>query len=395
MYFSAHLSSAQQKWHPYRQEFYALLCTVREAVKHFGRIPKVIHTDHATIVRQADLPLARIDPMDYRWMTELKQGGSLLLHRPGTSQSHQGPDGLSRNPRGAQSVILARKREWIAFRAEIKGIEQGLEEEDDEEKILPEPEENGLDFFHEDLVDNWKRSADPERSLGAKWTGRTECECADGNWVAYDHREPRETLFVPPAGETWTGRRHTVVKFVENLPFGSSSWTEGQVGAAPGSEAAPGPLERKGTGKKSSGYAPIVDGAPSVRGAKKAALMEKAMDEGLSFLEEALCSVDGSSSREGELRVLFLGPFALSDEVANASLAWKRRLTDSLGCPVSLVVGDPTYSEIDIECKGFWFKPHARKREEQVRKLRTGRYTCWDWSASTRRGSFWARSAEG
>ena len=95
------------------------------------------------------------------------------------------------------------------------------------------------------------------------------------------------------------------------------------------------------------------------------------MDEGLSFLEEALCSVDGSSSREGELRVLFLRPFALSDEVANASLVWKRRLTDSLGCPVSLVVGDPTYSEIDIECKGFWFKPHARKREEQVRKLRT------------------------
>ena len=69
--------------------------------------------------------------------------------------------------------------------------------------------------------------------------------------------------------------------------------------------------------------------------------------------------------------MLFLGPFALSDEVANASLVWKRRLTDSLGCPVSLVFGDPTYSEIDIECKGFWFKPHARKREEQVRKLRT------------------------
>ena len=26
MYFSAHLSDSQQKWHPYRQEFYALLC---------------------------------------------------------------------------------------------------------------------------------------------------------------------------------------------------------------------------------------------------------------------------------------------------------------------------------------------------------------------------------
>ncbi len=26
MYFSGHLSDSQQKWHPYRQEFYALLC---------------------------------------------------------------------------------------------------------------------------------------------------------------------------------------------------------------------------------------------------------------------------------------------------------------------------------------------------------------------------------
>ena len=35
MYFSAHLSDSQQKWHPYRQEFYALLCCGREVVKHF------------------------------------------------------------------------------------------------------------------------------------------------------------------------------------------------------------------------------------------------------------------------------------------------------------------------------------------------------------------------
>jgi hypothetical protein len=87
MYFSAHLSDTQQKWHPYRQEFYALLGCNREAVKHFGRIPRIFHTDHATIVRQVDLPLGRIDPMEYRWMTELRQGGSLLLHRPGTSSA--------------------------------------------------------------------------------------------------------------------------------------------------------------------------------------------------------------------------------------------------------------------------------------------------------------------
>ena len=134
MYFSAHLADTQQKWHPYRQEFYAMLCTSREAVKHFGRIPKIFHTDHATIVRQVDLPLGRIDPMEYRWMTELRQGGSLLLHRPGTSQAHHGPDGLSRNPPGTQGLILARRRDWISFRARIKGVDQALVEEDDEAK---------------------------------------------------------------------------------------------------------------------------------------------------------------------------------------------------------------------------------------------------------------------
>ena len=81
--------------------------------------------------------------------------------------------------------------------------------------------------------------------------------------------------------------------------------------------------------------------------------------------------MDGKQFLEGELRVLFLGPFALTDEVAELSRNWSRKLTSGLGCPVHLVIGDPTYSEMDIECKGFWFRPHAKKREEQVRKLRT------------------------
>ncbi len=91
----------------------------------------------------------------------------------------------------------------------------------------------------------------------------------------------------------------------------------------------------------------------------------------MSFLEEALCSMEGPLLREGELRVLFLGPFALTEEVAELSRNWSRRLTSGLGWPVYLVVGDPTYSEMDVECRGFWFKPHAKKREDQVRKLRT------------------------
>ena len=158
MYFSAYLSDSQQKWHPYRQEFYALLCCGREVVKHFGRIPKIIHTDHARIVRQVDLPLGRIDPMEYRWMVELTQGGSPLMYRPGTSQAHRGPDGLSRNVPGLQGIVLARKRDWVTFRSLIQGIPEALEEEEDEEKYLPSRQEESHLDPHEDLVDNWRLS---------------------------------------------------------------------------------------------------------------------------------------------------------------------------------------------------------------------------------------------
>ena len=70
-----------------------------EAVKHSGGIPKVIHTDHATIVRQVDLPLGRIGPMDYRWMTELKRGGGVSAPAPSQDvpvpRSEQEPAGCA------------------------------------------------------------------------------------------------------------------------------------------------------------------------------------------------------------------------------------------------------------------------------------------------------------
>ena len=147
---------------------------------------------------------------------------------------------MSRNPPGTQSLILARRRGWLAFRAEIKGIDKGLEEEDDEDKVLPDPVPAKEDWFHEDLYDNWRRSADPERSLGTMWTGRTDCERADGNWIPFEHEEPREALFIPPTGEVWTGRRHTVVKFVRPITTGQP--------AAGGSPAPPPPPRRRRRG---------------------------------------------------------------------------------------------------------------------------------------------------
>ena len=46
----------------------------REIVKHFGRIPPVMHTDHGTDTRLVYLPLQRIEAKHYRWYAEVVQG---------------------------------------------------------------------------------------------------------------------------------------------------------------------------------------------------------------------------------------------------------------------------------------------------------------------------------
>ena len=61
-YWSAPLSLSQSQWHPFEQEFWRLLTFRRETVKHFGRVPVIIHTDHGTLTRLEYLPLPRIDP---------------------------------------------------------------------------------------------------------------------------------------------------------------------------------------------------------------------------------------------------------------------------------------------------------------------------------------------
>lgn len=57
LYFSAHLSQYQQKWHPFEEEFGGLLCARRDCVKHLGRIPAILHTDPANITHLDALPL--------------------------------------------------------------------------------------------------------------------------------------------------------------------------------------------------------------------------------------------------------------------------------------------------------------------------------------------------
>ena len=124
MYWNEHLSPGQSKWHPFLQEFLGIYKGKREVVKQMGRIPCVIHTDHANIARLEYLPLNRIEAKHWRWHAEITQDGSLLVYRIGKGPMHALPDGLSRNPYQRDMLILCRADDWSAWRAVIRGIEQ-------------------------------------------------------------------------------------------------------------------------------------------------------------------------------------------------------------------------------------------------------------------------------
>ena len=122
MYWSAPLSLSQSQWHPFEQEFWGLLQLKRQTTKHFGRIPIIMHTDHANLTRFEYLPLERIDAKHYRWHAELVQGGCLLLYKPGVGAMHRLPDALSRNPDCRDALNLARIGDWTKMRHVIRGV---------------------------------------------------------------------------------------------------------------------------------------------------------------------------------------------------------------------------------------------------------------------------------
>ena len=125
-YFNAPLSPTQSLWAPYEQEFWGLVQFKCAVVAAFGRIPLVIHTDHANLTRFEYLALERIDAKHYRWHSELVQGGCLLLYRPGTGALHRLPDALSRNPEVRDILNLARIGDWTKQRNVIKGVQDTI-----------------------------------------------------------------------------------------------------------------------------------------------------------------------------------------------------------------------------------------------------------------------------
>ena len=84
-----------------------------------------------------------------------------MIHRPGQSALHKGPDGISRHPEGRDQLILAKNSEWSDLRQRTRGICRAIdsgEADDDEaegmtierveretpEKLKPLPYKEGL-----------------------------------------------------------------------------------------------------------------------------------------------------------------------------------------------------------------------------------------------------------
>ena len=148
------------------QEFWGLVQFGREVVKHFGRIPMVLHTDHGSVTRLEYLPLIRIEAKHFRWHAELTQGGSLLRYRAGTGALNRLPDALSRNPPDRDDLILARIGEWTQHRAIIRGVQSDIQQgrfDDDEPEVY---------VFDPKMEAAWRAQEAARAELGAQgWAG--------------------------------------------------------------------------------------------------------------------------------------------------------------------------------------------------------------------------------
>ena len=201
-------------------------------------------------------------------------------------------------------------------------------QEDDEDAILPELTSEDEEWFHEDLFDNWLRSAEPQRSLKVRWTGRTELEKTDGNWIPFEHEEPRLTLYVPGnPNDQWTGRRRTVVRYddPDSLVTNQSHAAKVTGKKAPARKAQPtasgaNPVPGKAplAGANASGAKMPWTGPPWSPATEFATLRERPTRQkdkiayeqaaalGCQLLEETLLAAAEVTPIEGELRVLFL-----------------------------------------------------------------------------------------
>ena len=64
------------------------------------------------------------------------------------------------------------------------------------------------------------------------------------------------------------------------------------------------------------------------------------------------------------VKVLYVGPFVLDEELHARAKKWKSRLESAyprLRLEIDMKVADPPFHTDDIDCKGYWLKPEGRE----------------------------------
>lgn len=117
---------------------------------------------------ESDLHLSRIEPKHFLRMSELLQGGSRLLYRPGTGALHVGPDAISRRLDWKDKLILAKASEWTRHRAMIvAAVQLDIERRafDDEEPEIVQPSQLPPEVGHPEMQESKKEHLSPWRGL--------------------------------------------------------------------------------------------------------------------------------------------------------------------------------------------------------------------------------------
>ena len=327
-HFSAHLSDCQQNWHPFEQEMWGLLCARRDSIKHLGRIPAVMHTDHANITRLDALPLSRVEPKHFRWIAELLQGGSRLLYRPGTGALHKGPDAISRHPEGRDQLILAKADQWAFHRASIRGLEQATHsgEFDDEEPEMIAP----ADLPPEKLAPLSYAELVAKGAIG------------DGS----------ETQI----------QRARRKKFAE---------------AAPGEDEPQAELRGEPMSEGAEPTRPALGSSPIWELKKEwGLLLKECGDSRGGAAAEELDRVTAAEESEGFIRVLVLGPWASAAKAEELAIRPAQRIGHAAGCKADCVLLDaPFQMDNSLDGAQFWLRLTGRSPEERRKELRRQGFT--------------------
>ena len=73
------------------------------------------------------------------------------------------------------------------------------------------------------------------------------------------------------------------------------------------------------------------------------------------------------------VKVLYVGPFVLDEELHARAKRWKSRLESAyprLRLEIDMKVADPPFHTDDIDCKGYWLKPEGREYAARVKSLK-------------------------